>query len=248
MMEHGTGHGFGGAAWPNGPGGRDVVNLFLPPNQYTADKIHSVRDTPCEVIGTPKLDWVKDALFEWHDPPVVCISFHHGHKKRKPPEAGSAFEHYADFIPELKKHFNLVAHGHPLSRERDVPFFERLGIHFLHDFEEVLRTVDIYVNDLSSTLYEFITAGKPVVVLNAPWFRREVYHGLRFWDYTDIGFNVDEPDELIPAIEATIKDPNLFAQRRKDTVRDLFPYFGSSVQRAVQVIREQLSEAKDAIY
>src|SRR4026207_1701613 len=45
MMEHGTGHGFGTSAYPNGPGDRDLVSLFLPPNQYTADKIHTVRDT-----------------------------------------------------------------------------------------------------------------------------------------------------------------------------------------------------------
>lgn len=128
MMEHGTGHTFGGAAWPNGKGDRDLVSLFLSPNWYTVKKIQSVRNTPCEVIGTPKLDWVTKLDFYKEVPrhrplhdgnhPTVCIAFHHGTKRRNPPEAGSAWEHYRDYIPELKKRFNLVAHAHPLSKDR----------------------------------------------------------------------------------------------------------------------------------
>jgi hypothetical protein len=245
MMEHGTGHGFGTSAYPNGPGDRDLVSLFLPPNQYTADKIHTVRDTPCEVIGTPKLDWIAHHEFKRGNPPTVCISFHHGTKRTRIPEAGSALEHYKEFIPTLKENYNLVAHGHPLTRERDKPFYASLGIPFIDDFTEVLKTVDLYINDLSSTLYEFIATSKPVIVLNAPWFRREVKHGLRFWDYTDIGFNVEEPEELLKAIDTTLRIPELFLHQRRKATRELFPYLGHSAQRAAAVIHEQLHEEKN---
>jgi len=244
MMEHGTGHGFGTSAYPNGPGERDCVSLFLPPNQYTADKIHTVRSTPCEVIGTPKLDWVVDqdlTQYRLH-PRTVCISFHHGGKNRKPPEAGSAFEHYKDIIPELKKQFNLVAHGHPLSRVRDIPFYASIGVPFIDDFEQVMRVADVYVNDLSSTLYEFITTGKPVIVMNAPWFRRDVQHGLRFWDYSNIGFEVNQPGELKKAIDATLLTPTLFLRQRKKAIQDLFPYLGVSAKRTAEVIANNLEE------
>jgi hypothetical protein len=245
MMEHGTGHGFGTSAYPDGPGDRDLVSLFLPPNQYTADRIHTVRDTPCEVIGTPKLDWMHGAMFERHRPPVVCISFHHGHKHRKPPEASSAFEHYADSVLELKKSFNLIAHGHPLSRDRDIAFYQSVGVPFIEDFRQVLELADVYVNDLSSTLYEFLVTGKPVVVLNAPWFRKDKQFGLRFWDYSDIGIQVDHPVDLKGAISRTLSDPTLFLPQRRKAINDLFPHLGHSAIRAANVIRQQLSEEAD---
>lgn len=249
MMEHGTGHAFGTSAYPNGPGDRDVVSLFLPPNQYTANKIHEARSTLCVPIGTPKLDWVVNfnETITRRAKPLVCISFHHGTKNRKPPEASSAFEHYKDCIKALKHHpeFDLVAHGHPLSRVRDIPFYDSIGVQFIHDFDTVMRTVDIYVNDLSSTLYEFITTGKPVVVMNAPWFRRNVHHGLRFWDYSDVGLHANEPDELLPAILETIHNPQIRGQERTDAVVNLFPYLGHSAQKAAEVIREHLSEAEN---
>jgi len=242
MMEHGTGHGFGTSAYPNGPGDRDLVSLFLPPNQYTADKIHTVRNTPCEVVGTPKLDWIAGYPFHHSSPATVCISFHHGGKRTRIPEAGSAFEHYKDSIAGLKQHFNLVAHGHPLSRVRDIPFYASINVPFIEDFTEVMRVADVYVNDLSSTLYEFMATGKPVVVLNAPWFRRDIQHGLRFWDYSDIGFEVNDLSELQKAIETTLLNPGLFLHRRKKAIQDLYPYLGHSVQRAAAVIHEHLKE------
>lgn len=250
MMEHGTGHGFGTSAYPNGPGERDVVSLFLPPNQYTADKIHTVRSTACEVVGTPKLDWIiqyEETFLQRSHPATVCISFHHGSRNRKPPEAGSAFEHYKDVVASLKPHYNLVAHGHPLSRVRDLPFYASIGVPFIEDFKDVMKIADVYVNDLSSTLYEFAATSKPVVVLNAPWFRKNVYHGLRFWDYADIGINVENPMDLKRAIDKTLSDPTLFLPQRKKAVLDLFPYLGHSAIRAANVIRQYLSEEEDAI-
>lgn len=250
MMEHGTGHGFATPAYPNGPGDRDIVSLFLPPNQYTADKIHTARETRCEVIGTPKLDWIysnRESFQSRTTPPTVCISFHHGSRKRRPPEAGSAFEHYKDSIESLKPYYNLVAHGHPLSRERDIPFYRSIGIPFIDSFDEVLRVADLYVNDLSSTLYEFCVTGKPVVIMNAPWFRRDVYHGLRFWDYVDIGLEVEDPSQLKQAIDTTLLNPELCRRKRRKMIEDLFPYLGHAADRAADVIVDYLNEEEQRV-
>ena len=259
-MEHGTGHTFGTAAYPNGAGKRDYASLFLAPNEYTKRLIQSVRDTPVEIIGTPKMDlWARYSsvaniaddkiidMFElWrpqtepsHEKPVICISFHWGDKYSIPPESGSAWEHYKDILPELAKRYSIIGHGHPIAQHIFKPEFEKMGIEWVEPFDKVLARADIYINDLSSTLYEFVCTGKPVIVLNAPWFRRDVQWGIRFWDYSDVGINVNEPDELFQAIDTTIADyKNVRLVQRMKMVEDLYPYIGISAQRAARFIQE----------
>jgi hypothetical protein len=243
MMEHGTGHTFGTSAYPNGPGKRDYVSLFLAPNEYTAEKISAVRSTPVEIIGTPKLDRIVDTLnpdrllrLEHKQPAVIAIGFHHGSKNVRPPERGSAWEHYKDVLPQLASHYDLIAYGHPLAREIHVPVYDSLGIEYVEDFTEVMRRADVLINDLSSAMYEFLVTGKPVVVLNAPWFRRDVQHGIRFWDFSDIGINVEQPQDLIRAVDLTLKEYQSYSQERAMTVYKLYPYLGVSAKRAVDAI------------
>lgn len=249
-MEHGIGHTFHTPAYPDGPGKRDWVYAFLPPNQYTLDKIKQVRPThPCEVIGTPKTDWIVNRYGinplrvlkgSHYEPPIIGIGFHWGSRRNHPPESGSAFEHYKEYIPTLAKHYKLLAYGHPLSKEYP-EFYKSIGVEYTTDFHQVMWRADVLLNDLSSVMYEFLLTGKPVVVLNAPWFRREVYHGLRFWDYSNIGINVEEPKELPWAIQDTLDNyPTIHMDERNEAIQDLYPYPGESAARAVQVIKEIL--------
>jgi hypothetical protein len=246
-MEHGTGHAFGTAPYPNGTKGkRDLVDLFLAPNEYTARLIRSVRATRVEVIGTPKLDPAGQRADRPASRPTIAIAFHWGDRSSNPPEAGSAYEHYKAVLPDLARRYRLFGHGHPLAREFYRKEFEDMGIDWLDDFRDVCRLADIYVNDLSSTLYEFLVTGKPVVVLNAPWFRRDVRWGLRFWDYSDVGINVNEPEELLPAIERTwCEYDRVHITERTQAVSDLYPYLGHAAQAAAQVLTTYLAEWED---
>lgn len=245
-MEHGTGHAFGTAPYPNGTKGkRDLVDLFLAPNEYTARLIRSVRSTRVEVIGTPKLDHIDrgEDVCRSLSRPTIAIAFHWGDRNSHPPETGSAFEHYKAILPQLAARFRLFGHGHPLARDFYRKEFESMGIDWLDDFRDVCRLADIYINDLSSTLYEFLVTGKPVIVLNAPWFRRDVQWGLRFWDYSDIGINVNEPDELEPAIERTWGEyGQICLPERQRAVADLYPYLGHAAQAAVQILTTLLAQ------
>src|SRR4030066_73497 len=63
-----------------------------------------------------------------------------------------------------------------------------------------MRMADLYVNDCSSTYIEFCVTGKPVIILNAPEFRRNVHLGIRFWEYTDVGPQVESGEELLSVI------------------------------------------------
>lgn len=248
MMEHGTGHTFHTAAYPDGTGKRDWVDLFLPPNEYTKRKIQGIRQTRCEVVGTPKLDKVfwemnpSNSIKNYYDnPPTIAIGFHWGSKNNIPPESGTAFDHYKGIIPELSKQFNLLGYGHPLAADVYKRFFTSLGIEYTNNLMDVFHQADVCINDLSSAMYEFLVTGKPVIVLNAPWFRRDVQHGIRFWDYADIGIQVEEPGELVFAIQQTLDNyGTIRSSERVTTVQDLFPYLGIASERAAGVLRRYL--------
>jgi hypothetical protein len=250
-MEHGTGHAFGTAAYPNGVGKRDYASLFLAPNEYTRKLIQSVRNTRVEVIGTPKMD-IYEGVFDitqrmiqligTPSPPVIAIAFHWGDRHSVPPESGSAWEYYKDILPELNKRYKIIAHGHPLAQHIYKREFERLGIEWVGSFDNILTRADIYINDLSSTLYEFACTGKPVIILNAPWFRRDMQWGIRFWDYSDIGLNVNEPEELFSAIDTTIQEyVSIRLEERRQMVEELYPYIGKSAERAARIITEYIN-------
>lgn len=113
-------------------------------------------------------------------------------------------------------------------------WYRAQSIEFIPEFEDVVRRADIYVNDSSSTLYEFAATGRPVVTLNAPWYRRDVNHGLRFWEHADVGIQVDHPDDLETAILKTIAHPDRAA--RDVAVEAVYPHLGQSAARAATVL------------
>lgn len=246
LMEHGVGltpsdH----SGYAGGTSLRRKVNLFLAPNEYIRNKTAGSLPAPQVVIGTPKLDewapWrqahMMKPLNDWRNKPVVAISFHWNGSKISP-EAGNAFEYYRKHLYSLayRNEFTLIGHGHPRILDLLATHYDELGIEVVRDFNEVMCRADVYVNDCSSTMYEFIVTGKPVVILNAPQFRRDVKWGIRFWDYTDIGRQVNEPEELLATILWTLEHPDHYALQRYAAAQDLFPFLGHSAQRAAGAI------------
>ena len=257
FMQHGVGLSFEHNGYAGGAGMQREVSLFLDPNQHTRDLVAKTFPHKAGfVVGTPKLDpWgtypPTPSLKGRGDEkkPVVCISFHWDGSAIAP-EAGNAFAHFKAVIPELAKNqaFTLIGHGHPRVMDSLVPFYEQHGIEPVYSFEEVMERADLYVNDCSSTLYEFLVTGKPVVILNAPQFRRNVHTGIRFWEYTDVGPMVDEAEELEEVIlDQMTGDGGQWAEGRARAVADLYPYLGESAKRAAQVIEEFVSSKGPAL-
>jgi len=249
LMQHGIGHTFGLPAYADGPGRNDDVDLWLAPNQYLAGKITGSRPgARVEVIGTPKVDILTTdefpkSLLPTDREPVIAISFHWGDRHNKPPESGSAWEHYLPVLEEIGKKYKVIGHAHPSAANARRMAYEEIGIEFVDDWYEVTQSADIYINDLSSTMYEFLLTGKPVIVLNAPWFRREKQFGIRFWDFSTIGVNVETKEGLCPAIKQTLAEyDTINLRQRKFAVEQLFPYHIKSTNRAILVLTGYLDE------
>lgn len=240
-MEHGIGHTYSNNH-PSyaGSNGKDRVVLFLCQHELTANKNKAAYpDVPVAIIGTPKLDAYKQRGVQGR---TVAISFHWDCKVS--PESRSAFMHYRGVIAQLNtaKDINLIGHAHPKVTWNQTlqRYYKALGVEYVHNFDEVLDRADLYVIDNSSTAYEFAAMGRPVLHLNNPSYRKDVSHGIRFWDYLP-GPMVNQPREVLPKIRKMLDFPELFDDQRKDVVKKLYPYLGKATARAVKVIEDFVS-------
>jgi hypothetical protein len=240
-MEHGIGHTYSNNH-PSyaGGSGKDRVVLFLCQHELTAAKNQAAYPSvPVAIIGTPKLDAYKPRQAQGR---TVAISFHWD--CRVSPESRSAFMYYRGIIGQLNtaKDIKLIGHAHPkVSFNQTLQrYYKSLGVEYVHTFDEVLDRADLYVIDNSSTAYEFAAMGRLVLHLNAPSYRKDVSHGIRFWDYIP-GPMVNQPREVLPKIRKMLDFPELFDDQRKDVVKKLYPYLGKATARAVKVIEDFLS-------
>lgn len=218
---------------------RESVILRLVPNEICAEKDREVLTCPIEVVGMPIMDRHAGRKPIRHRKPVIAISFHWDCLVC--PETRSAFSHFKSVLPELRKHFSVIGHGHPRIFKTLAREYRALGIRPIQSFAEVLRRADIYVCDNSSTIYQFAFTGRPVVLLNAPWYRKDVTHkgNPRFWKHANIGIQVDSPDRLIPAIVHMLEHRADYAPAVREAMAEIFTFLdGSATQRAVWAIQK----------
>lgn len=211
LAQHGAGQSYGGDRFAHAaeayPGGRDSagVGLFLVPNAHAAGR-WSARypGARVEIVGSPGAE----ALARWarleplsRSGRTVALAFHWDCPVC--PETRSAFREVLPFLPALAGEFELLGHGHPRRTElaRD---YARVGIPYEPSLVEVARRADVVVADNTSAMYELAALGIPIVVVNASRYRRNVRHGLRFWDAIP-GPMVDRPAELGDAIRRALE-------------------------------------------
>ena len=247
-VEHGSGQSYDGDPRSAGDGSYsgghslERVRLFLCPNETVAGRWRAVYpDTPTVVVGAPKMD-------RWHPQPsdrndndgvpTVAVTFHW--ECRLVPETTSAWRHYDRILPALAVdgRWRLLGHGHPRLWGAISRRWKQLGVERVKGFGDVLDRADLLVGDNTSALYEFASTGRPVVVMNAPQYRRDVHHGLRFWDYPP-GLQVDRPEQLADTIARALSDPEPARALRAAAVAETYAYTdGRAAERAVAAIDE----------
>lgn len=238
-MEHGIGHTYSNQhpSYAGAPG-RVRTTLFLNQHHLTDEKNKTTYPNAAHaIIGVPRLDTITPRPAEGR---TVAISFHW--ECRVSPESRSAFEHYRHGLRQLRnQNYQLVGHAHPHRGwpEKLKGYYQRHGIPYIPTFNQVLEQADVYVIDNSSTGYEFAAAGRNVIHMNAPWYRKYINHGIRFWDYLP-GPMVDDYKELISTIHDVLDNPDKYETQRQAVVNELFPHLGNSAQVAAQAIEAHL--------
>lgn len=232
-MEHGSGQTYM-PRHPSYAGGRGKshVRLFLSPSErVAAANRRAYPDVAHAVIGCPLLDrWIGHKTHNTE--PVIAFAWH-WEGLGVAPEARSAFRHYASAVPTLP--FRLLGHAHPRAMSRLRPFYEKHGIEVAETFAEVLERADVLVFDNTSAGFMFAATDRPVVVLDAPWYRRA--WGGRFWDWADVGVRISEARDLARAIEMALRDYSHSHWRRRTISRQIYGELdGQATRRALEAI------------
>jgi hypothetical protein len=248
FFEHGAGFSYHATrshpSYAGGPG-RERVVLFCNVNEYVAGpNSEAYPDIPGVIVGSPKLDALSERPWSMPCKPTVGFSFHWDCQVA--PETRSAFPHYRQYFSKVRVEsgrpgnaWTPVGHGHPQAWPQLRKQWSKSGMREVMHFNDLVNIADVYVCDTSSTIYEWAALNRPVVVLNAPWYRREVKHGLRFWGNIP-GIQVDGPDQLEAAIRQACFDDSWGPERERVT-SIVYPHIGSSAKRAAEAIVQLLS-------
>jgi hypothetical protein len=255
LTEHGAGQSY---RLPNGEhmrhtslaGGRDRygVILALVPGPAARDaylETRTLNGAPIVEVGVPKLD-------AWHagrrrpnltSPPTIAVSFHWDCYVA--PETRSSWRRFLPAIAQLARErsdVRILGHAHPRLRRTIEPVYAKEGIPFEPDFERVLELASVYVCDNSSTMYEYASTERPVVVLNHRLYRRGLEHGLRFWAGSALGPHVGEPNMLSRAIDAALRPTREDVEARRASVALAYHATdGNASERAVRAILDAVT-------
>lgn len=252
-VEHGAGQtyegdpaGRGAAGWAGATArGLERVRLFVCPNERVAQRWRAVHRAPAVAVGCPKMDRWHGAKRETRNavPATVAVTFHWDCTLVA--ESRTAWPWYDQALPRLRDWsrahgVHLLGHGHPRMWSRLRRRWEALGIEPVAELSDVLDRADVLVADNTSAMFEFASLDRPVVVLNAPWYRREIEHGLRFWSHVP-GHQVNDPAGLEPTVAEAVRHPERANDLRAAATAAAYAACdGHAAERAARAILETL--------
>lgn len=223
-----------------GSSNRPGCAVILTPNEETATKQwQATPDIPVVALGDePRMDRRRLGPAKVRDErPTIALSFHWD--SEVVPETRSTLYWYREHLGDLvvsNPQWRFIGHAHPRMLRHAQIVYAHAGIEFVANFERVMNEADVYVVDNSSTLYEFASLNRPVVVLNCPRYRRWIHHGLRFWESIP-GPQVDDYRQLAPTIATALEDPPEWSEIRHAAVERVFPQRdGGATARAVDAV------------
>lgn len=176
--------------YPGGPG-RDRISLMLCPAERVCALNEPSYPGRSVAVGPMHLDQlIRNPLPEVRN---RCWAFHWDCPLV--PEAMSAWPWWRG---ELAGAQSECVHAHPRIEPRVRAWVQDQSVGWYIDYEDVFTAAVLLVDNSSLACEYAAVTGRPVVLLNAPWYRRGVEHGARFWDWhRDLGVTMlDNPADL----------------------------------------------------
>lgn len=197
------------------------------------------RDVPAVAVGCPRLDrWLSSPSTPHQD--TIAVAWHW--ECRILPETRSAWRHYKPRIGACVERwatqgFRVVLHAHPRAQDQIEHDLARVGLTLERNVDAVMDAA-LLIADNTSLMYEFAALDRPVIALNAPWYRRDVHHGLRFWDMVP-GLQVQDPDDLAEVDVARYITSDPYRDVRRSIVADVYASLdGHAAERAAGFIHQ----------
>jgi hypothetical protein len=224
------------------PGMAGCVGIVAPSQQVADRWRFSYPYTPTIAAGCPKLD-------PWHrgERPIptdktVAITFHWNHHITD--FATWAFPYYKRELHHVvdawrRQGWTVVGHSHPKAAHVLMPFWVNMGVEYIPTLAEVFDRAHVLVADNTSALPEFMSLGRPVIMLNSPRYSRSKSVGMRFWEWDQAGLMIDEPYALTQVDLDWLVFEDTFAAGRREVVSSVYAHTdGRASERAGNFVRE----------
>jgi hypothetical protein len=234
LVEHGAGQRYNRDAGSGGADHEDRhVVLFLAPSERVAENGKPLYPRAKRLaVGSPRVEQLSLLPKE---PEYVVMAWHWN--APGVPEAKGAWERYKVGAKDLASKYPVLGHGHPRTKSSIGRDYKQFGISQEWDWAECVKQAKALTCDNSSVMWEAVALDIPVVVINAPWYRKEVEWGLRFWECADVGPQVDSPADLAEAVRLVLEEDQWKA-RRAEVTEALYGEVEGSTRRAVDAIME----------
>lgn len=247
FVEHGAGQWYrdidGHVAYSGGKG-RERVELFLTLNPTTAAREEvATPKARVVIVGSPRLDRLARRAHQrtWiRSRPVVALCWHWD--CRLVPETRSAWPYYREAVRRLAAtgRVEVLGHGHPRAFPKLAGEYTKLGIEPVERFDDVVGRADLVVVDNTSAGPEAAACGIPVLWVNAPEYRGEVWHGGRFWDWPRGQVTCADPEQFGRAVGEALAMAyeSHTARSRERMVAEVYPRWtrGRAARLAVAAI------------
>lgn len=247
-VEHGAGQRYIGVDDRGYAGAHSLehVELFLSPNERVSARWRArYPHAAVETVGIPALDPMlgpgSTRVGARPDTDIRTVAITAHWRCLVVPETKPALPYYEPALSSLLERLRasglrIVGHAHPRALGEARRLWARLGVDFELDPDEILRSSSLLIADNTSLLYEAAAVGLPSLSLNAPWYRRDVHHGLRFWSHVP-GLECDRTEELFDrTLEALEDAPSLRAKRDRAARRAYSLRDGAAASRAADAI------------
>jgi hypothetical protein len=237
LVEHGAGQRYNRDAGAGGADHEDRhVVLFLAPSERVAENGKPLYPRAKRLaVGSPRVEQLsllprvpESVVIAWHwNAPGVT-------------EAKGAWERYKVAAKDLATKYPVLGHGHPRLKGSLGKEYERFKISQEWDWAECVKQASALTCDNSSIMWEACALDIPVVVVNAPWYRKEINWGLRFWEYADVGPQVDSPADYAEAVRQVLEEDQ-WKERRVEVAGFLYGSVAGSIGRAADAIMETIA-------